>query len=704
MGKLLSLLLASSLLVSTTIADVYTGKVVDKEGRPVVGATVLDPSHSGFVSTNEQGVFVLNTAQPIDSVTIRCIGKQLQNVPIASLDSIVLLDIPLFAQEVFIVAEQPHIPLSLSGSFNEQGQLRLENRVIDNKPTLDADVTIRGIDVLEYTPGGIGVHQQHPLAGRWTGIQPLSAQKTVRHGSIAYPAYGVDYCVFTALDQPERIAYSVKTGIPASSIRVAYPLVSGKRGSIAAETDYGQTTYQWIAGTMYSLPRNTVLPASENLLHYLFGESRRGKFELGFEQDKSRTHVYGSRDKYLDAVLDAKEGKTNLHATATTFFSNDTLSMSFSSLDSYLNYTTDGEESVGTSQVSFRRESTAKLKQQFGKFIWRHSKQTLLVIDGSVQEGNAVRKDLTAADANQTRDTMSITTLAAGGETAVSLGPGTLTLGGRIDQTLVHKKSRDIKPALEATWTRMTPTYILELRMLRHNVYSIGGSTFAGEDADLNKTAVFTTTTGASTAYSRRVYTGSLRVECAGARMDAVESKGTSLYGYSTWSLLQYDLTMKKWTIGSYALLGTTRLGEKGTIPSFIDKDRRFECGLSLDYHVKPWRVFTNFSFRDGFPYTDKRVGRVTIPGIGEVSFLENEMRNGKRLPPSFELGAGIGYTKPFSFGELGISASLKNVLPLLHITDTPIYKRTYGLSGTDKYQIDYKEDTLGIIEVSLQR
>src|SRR5690606_9406811 len=67
-----------------------TGKVVDQDGNPIVGATVLVKGTKSGVTTDENGTFRLNLPENNTTIVVSYIGYQVHEVNVAGMTSITI--------------------------------------------------------------------------------------------------------------------------------------------------------------------------------------------------------------------------------------------------------------------------------------------------------------------------------------------------------------------------------------------------------------------------------------------------------------------------------------------------------------------------------------------------------------------------------------------------------------------------------------
>ena len=142
MNKKLVLLGATLLLTaaSASAQKRVTGRVLDAEGQPVVGATVRVNGSKAVVSTDHNGAFsIANVPASAKNLTVSYIGKQSQTVSIAGNVNVTLKDNDNQLGDAYVVAYGQAKKASFTGAA-----AKVKGEVIENKATTDVTEALMG--------------------------------------------------------------------------------------------------------------------------------------------------------------------------------------------------------------------------------------------------------------------------------------------------------------------------------------------------------------------------------------------------------------------------------------------------------------------------------------------------------------------------------------------------------------------------------
>ena len=156
-------LLGATVLLSAGVASAQkrvTGRVVDEQGDPVIGAAVRVEGSKGAVATDEHGNFVLtNVPASAKHLKVTYIGKRAQTVSIAGNLRVVLQDDDTLLDEAVVVGY---------GSARKVGTLvgsvtKVNSDAIADKPSTNI------VDALQGKVAGLQVLTSTSDAGSVTG-------------------------------------------------------------------------------------------------------------------------------------------------------------------------------------------------------------------------------------------------------------------------------------------------------------------------------------------------------------------------------------------------------------------------------------------------------------------------------------------------------------------------------------------------------
>lgn len=111
---------------------VATGRVVDNQGEPLIGVTVMEVGTSNGTVTDLDGNFSLNLKDPNGKITISYIGFNPQTLTAASNMQITMKSEDKELNEVVVVGYGTQKKVNLTGSVSSVDSKALENRPIQN--------------------------------------------------------------------------------------------------------------------------------------------------------------------------------------------------------------------------------------------------------------------------------------------------------------------------------------------------------------------------------------------------------------------------------------------------------------------------------------------------------------------------------------------------------------------------------------------
>lgn len=194
MNKKLVLLGTALLLTAASVSAQkrVTGRVVDSEGQPVVGATVRVEGHKGVVTTDSEGRFVLpNVSSSAKHLRVTYIGKKDQTVSIASNVNVTMADNDTELGEAYVVAYGRATKASFTGAAAQIKGEKVENKNTtnvtqaltgevagvqivssDGNPGASAAIYIRGIGSINASSQPLLIVDGVPYGGSFSSIDP----------------------------------------------------------------------------------------------------------------------------------------------------------------------------------------------------------------------------------------------------------------------------------------------------------------------------------------------------------------------------------------------------------------------------------------------------------------------------------------------------------------------------------------------------
>lgn len=192
-------LLGTALLMSSMTAFAQkrvTGRVLDAEGQPVIGATVRVEGHQGVASTDDEGRFVLpNVSTTAKNLRITYIGKQPQTVIISGNIKVVLQDDDKVFDEAVVVGYGKVKKGDFTGSVSAVKGQTLEKMQVSNiskalegvipgvqltsttgQPGSSAAIYVRGIGSINASKQPLIILDGAPYEGSLNSINPLDIE------------------------------------------------------------------------------------------------------------------------------------------------------------------------------------------------------------------------------------------------------------------------------------------------------------------------------------------------------------------------------------------------------------------------------------------------------------------------------------------------------------------------------------------------
>ena len=133
-GRFLAMFLFAFIAISGYAQSKVTGKVVDSNGEPVIGASVIVKGTSLGGVTDIDGNFSINNVQPNQSLVISYVGYTTQTVAVKGTTrfNIVLEDDNALLDEVVVVGYGTQRKTDVTGALSHVGAKELEARPVSN--------------------------------------------------------------------------------------------------------------------------------------------------------------------------------------------------------------------------------------------------------------------------------------------------------------------------------------------------------------------------------------------------------------------------------------------------------------------------------------------------------------------------------------------------------------------------------------------
>ena len=212
MNKKLVLMGAALLMTAATASAQkrVTGRVLDTEGNPVVGATVRVEGQKVVTTTNDKGTFTLNIPTSAKHLKVSYIGKEAQTVSIAGNVKVVLKDADNSFDEAVVVAYGTAKKSAFTGSLSQIKSEKIEQRVTSNvsnalsgqmagvqtfsssgQPGSGSSIRIRGIGSMYASNNPMIVVDGMPYDGQLSSINPMDIETiSVQKDAAANAIYG----------------------------------------------------------------------------------------------------------------------------------------------------------------------------------------------------------------------------------------------------------------------------------------------------------------------------------------------------------------------------------------------------------------------------------------------------------------------------------------------------------------------------------
>ena len=207
-------LLGATLLLTAAGASAQkrvTGRVVDAQGEPVVGATVRVEGHKVVVTTDDNGRFTLNSVpSSAKHLLVTYIGKESQSVSIAGNVNVVMKEAENSFDEAIVVAYGTAKKSAFTGSASQIKGEKIEQRVTANvtnalsgqmagvqtftssgKPGSGSTIRIRGIGSMASSNSPLIIVDGMPYDGDLSSINPMDIESiSVQKDAAANAIYG----------------------------------------------------------------------------------------------------------------------------------------------------------------------------------------------------------------------------------------------------------------------------------------------------------------------------------------------------------------------------------------------------------------------------------------------------------------------------------------------------------------------------------
>ncbi len=207
-------LMGAALLISAATASAQkriTGRVLDSNGDPVVGASVRVEGLNILTTTNDKGTFTLNSVpSSAKRIKVTYIGKETQSVNIAGNVKVVMKDADHSFDEAVVVAYGTAKKSAFTGSLSQIKSEKIEQRVTSNvsnalsgqmagvqtftssgQPGSGSTIRIRGIGSINSSNSPLIVVDGMPYDGALSSINPMDIETiSVQKDAAANAIYG----------------------------------------------------------------------------------------------------------------------------------------------------------------------------------------------------------------------------------------------------------------------------------------------------------------------------------------------------------------------------------------------------------------------------------------------------------------------------------------------------------------------------------
>ncbi len=180
-------LLGTALLMTAATASAQkrvTGRVVDTDGAPVIGATVRVEGGKGVASTDSHGNFTLqDVPASAKSLKVTSIGKAAQTVSISGNVKVVMKDSETVLDEAYVVAYGRATKQSFTGAA-----AKIKGEKIEQKSTTEVTQALQGevagVQVItsDGNPGSSGDIYIRGLGSLYSSSQPLIVLDGIPYG------------------------------------------------------------------------------------------------------------------------------------------------------------------------------------------------------------------------------------------------------------------------------------------------------------------------------------------------------------------------------------------------------------------------------------------------------------------------------------------------------------------------------------------
>ena len=275
MNKKLVLMGAALLMTAATASAQkrVTGRVLDTNGNPVVGATVRVEGQKVVTTTNDKGTFTLNIPTSAKHLKVSYIGKEAQTVSIAGNVKVVLKDADNSLGEAMVVAYGTKRKQDVVGSITAVKKDIISNvqsasvsnalegtvsglQVLNGsgQPGSDAQIIVRGVGSMSASNTALIVVDGVPFNGKLSDINPQDiASISVSKDAVSNSLYGSRAAggvvmVTTKTGKKDKVAINFRGSWGISSRAYKdYKMVTDP-GEFYRLTWYGIRNTEWASG------------------------------------------------------------------------------------------------------------------------------------------------------------------------------------------------------------------------------------------------------------------------------------------------------------------------------------------------------------------------------------------------------------------------------------------------------------------------
>ena len=256
-----------------------TGRVLDTDGHPVIGATVRVAGHKGLTVTDGEGRFVLqNVPASAQQLRVTYIGKEEQTVSIAGNVRVVLKDKDNTLDEAYVVAYGRASKASFTGAA-----AKVTGEKVEAKSTTEVTQTLQGevagVQIIQSdgNPGSSSTILIRGVGSLYSNIEPLIILD------------GMPYAGnFSSIDPKDIASINIMKDATAAALYGSRGangvlIITTKRGekgqlSIGADVKYS-ISGRWI-------PTYDVIKSPERFVE-LSWEGLRNQIQYGYGQDEA---------------------------------------------------------------------------------------------------------------------------------------------------------------------------------------------------------------------------------------------------------------------------------------------------------------------------------------------------------------------------------------------------------------------------------